>query len=784
LQDVALFVIDGREGVTSLDRFFSKWLRRQCRTTVRHVDAHGVVSHVTTKKPVILIANKCDNHEQEHLYFGLTEGYELGFGEPVPISADHSSGMSGLHNALYDTFLTVHDVKAAAFPAREKAINAELAGLANLHEVKLAIVGKVNVGKSTLINTLLGETRVLTGSQPGVTRDPIEIEWRDEKEEKKELKRRIEAQKVKDQEAALQKTGFDGKPAQLTASTSTSNNLTVAAPTATIPSYRFTLVDTAGLKGVTHHAHSKYSRVDELSMTWSLRSIERANVVALIVDISDAGLDGVAKPVADDSHAAKKRAAKLAAMPQPLTPTPAAALAAASTPTIHTGLLFKEGKKYTEEERGHLLRTFVRNVFSSDDLAIAAKILSEGRALVILLNKFDLVPTPELRDQILEGVAKELESALSMAGSGVTVLGISGAKSYDSLRGQPLKTTIRAAATRAFERWSARVPTHRLNQWLIELLKFHPPPSAPSTPGTAPRRIALKFIQQVSTRPPTFVLFANRPAEDLPEEYKRFLINALRKEFDLGGVAVRLHVRVRKNPYNDPASRVAARAKSKVVDDATVPSFADEDAAEVEFDEADYSPLDKEVQFDYDAAMPETVTTKEGQEEIRREQQARGRSAAPAPAPAAPTAAAPKRGAKSPPIVDSPIPRVTQPRRPRVNTSNIFASTRTVSKPRRSTQPAFRWSLQQPRAGSGAPKNFAASRAMNANGWLPTESPHKKPFGTRRPKKDKAARADKNVQSKSVLKTVSKADASDKARKEAAKHRKLVAKSTKAAMKR
>lgn len=775
--DVALFVIDAREGVTSLDRHFARWLRRQCRSTRRVVGADGRVTHVTTNKPVVLVANKCDNSEQEHLYVGLHEGFELGFGEPVAFSADHAAGMSGLHNALYASFSSVYEAKVAAFPAREKAINEEIANLANLHEVKLAIVGKVNVGKSTLINTLLGKTRVLTGSQPGVTRDPIEIEWRDTKEEKKEYKKRLQEIRDREEEEALQKSGFNQTTVDATAATPSE-----PAATPAVPTYRFTLVDTAGLKGVTAHSHSQYSRVDEQSMAASLRSIERSNVVALVVDITEAGLDGMPttqqnpKQLREEQAKAKRKAERLADTPKPLSEVATSeALSSAPVPLarLNSGELFQPGKKYTEEERGHLLRTFVRNVFSSDDLAIAGKILREGRALLILLNKFDLVPSAQIRDQILEGVALELEHRLNMAGTGVAVVGISGANHYDSMRGQPLKTTIRAAATRCFDRWSARVSTHRLNQWLIEVLKFHPPPTVRPLNNAigAPRRIALKFIQQVATRPPTFVLFSNRPGEDLPDEYRRFLINALRKEFDLGGVAVRLHVRVRKNPYTDPATRIAARTKA--ADAAELPSFAAEEedaaaAAEEEFDESNYSPLDQEVQFDYN--MSDATDTVEGREELRREREA----------------ARPSRA-----VVDTPIPRVSpaaataaisspaeSARRPRVNTSAIFSSARTVRKPRQPTNAAFKWSLHPPRAGSGSAKNVAGARALGgAHGWTPTVPVHTKPFGTKRPKTGKIAKADRNVQSASVLRTVAKVNLRDTARKEAAKNRKLVAKS-------
>ena len=796
--DVALFVIDGREGVTPLDRHFARWLRRQCNSTKRVTLPDGSVRHERTSKPVVLLANKCDNAEQEASYHGLTEGWELGFGEPVAISADHAAGMSGLHNALYAAMLEAHPRKEAEFAAREAMLNAEAALLPSLRHIRLAVVGKVNTGKSTLVNTLLGSQRLLTGSQPGVTRDAVEVEWRDAVEERKEeelLKRRLKAEQDDDEggneggaEPVLSgKERRERREAEARARADAdaegevdpdgkSSPSTPAAPL--IPSYRFTLVDTAGLKGVTSHAHSKYSRVDSLAMGLSLKAIERANVVALVIDISEACIDGVQR-VGEDQDVAEPAASPKAAAAGGSNPRApswrrhakvdlAKAESRGDSVALHS-LLFKPGRRYTEQERTHLLRTFVRNVFSAADLAIAAKVLAEGRAILILLNKFDLVPPGPLRSQILEGVAVELQTLLPSAGGGVQVLGISGAQSYDALRGQPLKTTLRQNVISVFERWSKRVPTHRLNQWLIELLKFHPPPPVREAGGVL-RKTSLKFLQQVSTGPPTFVLFANKPGEELPDEYRRFLANGLRKEFDLGGVPLRLFERVRTNPYLDPSTKVAARAKQAKEEgavQAALPSFAegeiadaDEDSSE-EFREADYAREGKEVRFDYDAD-PQALHMRsaEAVEEIKRE-------------------AAVREQMKQVPI-DSPIPRVApgraasaaaassapRGRMPKVNTSSIFASTRTVaSKPGRNTgvTASSRWSLGRPPL-PGSKKD---------SGAFPKKQ---KEFGTR---KAKAKGPSGTVQSGSVHRTTEKADSWDQKRKEATKNKKIAAKSRK-----
>jgi GTPase len=140
--DVALFVIDAREGVTALDRDVARWLRRQ-------------------GKPVILVANKTEGRTPP----GLAEAFELGLGEPVPVSAEHGEGIA----ALYDALQPFAPASAAKPPAAETARTTPV--------LQLAVVGRPNVGKSTLINRLVGEERLLTGPEPGITRDAIAIEW-------------------------------------------------------------------------------------------------------------------------------------------------------------------------------------------------------------------------------------------------------------------------------------------------------------------------------------------------------------------------------------------------------------------------------------------------------------------------------------------------------------------------------------------------------------------------------------------------------------------------------
>ena len=141
----ALFVIDARDGLTEADRHFGRWLRQEA----------GV--------PIILVANKCEGKASEP---GMMEAFELGLGDPVPLSAEHGEGMADLFEALAPILPDPADLPAADDNAEDEE-----------GPLKLAVVGRPNAGKSTLINKLLGEDRLLTGPEAGITRDAITIPW-------------------------------------------------------------------------------------------------------------------------------------------------------------------------------------------------------------------------------------------------------------------------------------------------------------------------------------------------------------------------------------------------------------------------------------------------------------------------------------------------------------------------------------------------------------------------------------------------------------------------------
>lgn len=196
--DVALFLIDARTGVTPLDRHFVIWMHK----------------HST---PAILVANKCEGGAGQG---GLLEAFSLGLGDPVPLSAEHGEGLSELYDAL------------APFCTDRGELSEEVINSKNLEEnswmerpLQLAIVGRPNVGKSTIVNALLGQERMLTGPEAGITRDSISISW-----------------------------DFDGRAIRL--------------------------IDTAGLR---RKARIK-KKLEELSVGDTLHSIRFAEVVVLILD--------------------------------------------------------------------------------------------------------------------------------------------------------------------------------------------------------------------------------------------------------------------------------------------------------------------------------------------------------------------------------------------------------------------------------------------------------------------------------------------------------------------
>jgi GTP-binding protein len=373
---VALFMIDARAGLTPLDEHIARWLR-------------------AGSTPVILLANKAEGRAADA---GIMEAYALGFGDPVAFSAEHGQGLADLFEAIRPHVERDGVEEVEALPEdddQEADDNAPL---------KLAIVGRPNAGKSTLINRILGEDRLITGPEAGITRDSIAVDW--------------------------VWTAPDGRERPVR------------------------LIDTAGMR----KRAKIQDKLEKLSVADALHAVDFAEVVVLLLDAT-LGLE-------------------------------------------------------------------------AQDLKIADKVLSEGRALVIALNKWDV---SENGSSLYQGVRRALDEGLAQV-RGVPLLTVSGAtgKGLDDLLGAAFDTRTR---------WSQRVPTSMLNRWFDTALEANPPPA----PGG--RRIKLRYITQARIRPPTFIIFGTR-LDQLPESYSRYLVNGIRRELDFTGVPIRLNLRSAANPFD------------------------------------------------------------------------------------------------------------------------------------------------------------------------------------------------------------------------------------------
>ena len=169
--------------------------------------------------------------------------------------------------------------------------------------------------------------------------------------------------------------------------------------------------------------------------------------------------------------------------------------------------------------------------FEKQVLTIGGMVADEGRALVIAVNKWDLVEDKQKKlRELRETVADSLAQV-----PGVTLVTI-------SARAEKGLDQLMASIVKTHEIWNRRVPTNQLNRWLEEALSRHAPPAASG------RRIKIRYVTQPSTRPPTFVAFCQR-AEALPKSYLKYLTNSLRDAFDLPGVPIRFNLRKGDNPF-------------------------------------------------------------------------------------------------------------------------------------------------------------------------------------------------------------------------------------------
>lgn len=385
IADALLFMVDSRSGVMPADQHFADLVRR-------------------ADKPVIVVANKAEGRQGEA---GALEAYSLGVGDPVPLSAEHGDGMAGLYEAICEAL-----PEETALRDEDEEDNASKLVLADDEDgseldpekpLRIAIIGRPNAGKSTLINRLLGEDRLLTGPEAGITRDSISVDfsW----------------------------TLPDGSVREMK------------------------LFDTAGLR----KRANVQEKLEKLAVADALRAIRFSEVAVVLLD--------------------------------------------ATIP------------------------------FEKQDLTIADLVSREGRAIVLAVNKWDLIENPQAKLADL----RERAARLLPQVRGAPVVPVSG------LTGMGLAPLMKAIIE-VHVIWNKRIATARLNRWLEQVLQRTPPPAVSG------RRIKIRYMTQPKARPPHFTIFGNQLSA-LPASYERYLINGLRETFDLAGVPIRLSRRAGTNPF-------------------------------------------------------------------------------------------------------------------------------------------------------------------------------------------------------------------------------------------
>jgi GTP-binding protein len=179
----------------------------------------------------------------------------------------------------------------------------------------------------------------------------------------------------------------------------------------------------------------------------------------------------------------------------------------------------------------------IGNAFEEQDQRIADLVEQEGRAIVIAINKWDL------KEKTAGAVGKLREQADEklMQMKGVPLVAIS------AITGEGLDRLMKAVVD-AFAIWNKRIPTAALNRWFEQAIESHPPPAVSG------RRLRLNYITQAKARPPSFIVFCTR-ADAVPDAYKRYLVNSLRETFELPGTPIRLNLREKDNPFKGRAKR-------------------------------------------------------------------------------------------------------------------------------------------------------------------------------------------------------------------------------------
>jgi len=357
-----VLVVDGREGLTAVDQAVADLLRPSGR-------------------PLFVAVNKVDatGHEGE---YPLAEFHRLGFGEVHAISAEHGRGVGELLDAVVAAVGAPPAEPATAEPREAEGEPQEGAGAAPPRDLRIAIVGRPNVGKSTLVNALLGAERLVVSEVPGTTRDSID--------------------------SLIEHAGR-----------------------------RFVVTDTAGIR----RKRSISLQVEAYSVVRAMRAIDESDVVACLLDATEAGVE--------------------------------------------------------------------------QDARLLGLVVEKGRALVIVVNKWDLA---EREGATQEWYRRQLRERLPFVDWAPMI--------FLSARSGKGVTKILDTAARLQEQLRARFPTPELNELLAAAQE------AQHAPVVRGQRVKLYYVAQVAHGPPTFVVQANRP-EGVGDAYRRYVENRFREAFGL-----------------------------------------------------------------------------------------------------------------------------------------------------------------------------------------------------------------------------------------------------------
>ncbi|XP_031383811.1 uncharacterized protein LOC116197722 [Punica granatum] len=417
----AIFLIDARVGLHPMDAEVGRWLRR----------------HAPGIKPIVVM-NKSESLDDASgsLTTVTVEARRLGFGDPIAISAETGLGMADLYQALRP-LLEDSMRRMSKDECSEENSSCEETSCCENDESKLplqlAIVGRPNVGKSTLLNALLEEDRVVVGPEAGLTRDSVRVQFQ-----------------------------FQGRTVYL--------------------------VDTAGWLQRTRQEKGPAS----LSIMQSRKHLMRAHVVALVLD---------AQEIAQE----------------------------------------KRSMKHAE-------------------VVIARQAVDEGRGLVVIVNKMDLLRgkrNSALYEKVMQAVPEEIQTVIPQV-TGIPVVFTS------ALEGRG-KMAVMHQVIDTYEKWCSRLPTARLNRWLRKVMSRHSWKDQAAKPK-------IKYFTQVKARPPTFVAFVSGKTR-LSDTDIRFLTRSLKEDFNLGGIPVRIMQRsMSRNDELSSSSNSSKPSSSRAV---TARTFSD-----------------------------------------------------------------------------------------------------------------------------------------------------------------------------------------------------------------